>query len=502
MKRRFENSIGITLVALVVTIVVLLILAGITLTFVFGDNSVLKKATEAKLQMQIAQAREKLEIVLNGAKIEKHTNNQYNENEFLDEYIISKIEQVEIIGDIAVVDGYAFELDRSVPKIGEYVGQKEELVFPEVKIDNLEYATDYKTAKFTIIAREEINGISKIEIIQYGQVIDTFEYSNSKDEITKEYTVQQNGVYTVKAYSKLTNKATTEVKEIIMAVEYSPNGDATYKKEHSTKVTVKEGTDRVKSLKYQWSKELTMPEESTFSQSCNNNSTITGKDMTGTYYLWTLLETQSGKKNICRSEGFSFDNEGPEVSVTSTPESETSFILKVDANDEFSEIKQYEFYVEGKLVDVQKAPNCSYTWRGTEMVKDKECYVIVTDSLGNATKAETKARTKLFTWEKSVLITPAQYEFEENIKADSVSSLGSAWLYDTMPTIDQTTGKVKPTSDVKIYNDINANVTGMYYITWQNSVARCTRLSGRPNNIGIYFDKVYTVKCVREAVYR
>ena len=38
---------GITLIALVVTIVVLLILAGITISLVFGPNGVVKKAQEA-----------------------------------------------------------------------------------------------------------------------------------------------------------------------------------------------------------------------------------------------------------------------------------------------------------------------------------------------------------------------------------------------------------------------------------------------------------------------
>ena len=52
---------GITLVALVVTIVVLLILAGITITYVFGDNSVFKQASDAKLKTDIAQWQERLE---------------------------------------------------------------------------------------------------------------------------------------------------------------------------------------------------------------------------------------------------------------------------------------------------------------------------------------------------------------------------------------------------------------------------------------------------------
>ena len=45
MVSKREN--GITLIALVVTIVVLLILAGITISLVFGSNGVIKKAQEA-----------------------------------------------------------------------------------------------------------------------------------------------------------------------------------------------------------------------------------------------------------------------------------------------------------------------------------------------------------------------------------------------------------------------------------------------------------------------
>ena len=43
-----KGSDGITLVALVVTIVILLILAGITIMYTMGDNSIFKKAQEAK----------------------------------------------------------------------------------------------------------------------------------------------------------------------------------------------------------------------------------------------------------------------------------------------------------------------------------------------------------------------------------------------------------------------------------------------------------------------
>ena len=48
MKQKLRRETGITLVALVVTIVVLLILAGVTLMYTMGDNSIFKKAQDAK----------------------------------------------------------------------------------------------------------------------------------------------------------------------------------------------------------------------------------------------------------------------------------------------------------------------------------------------------------------------------------------------------------------------------------------------------------------------
>lgn len=52
------NQKGITLIALVVTIVVLLVLAGITISLVFSENGVINKAQEANENTQIAQVRE------------------------------------------------------------------------------------------------------------------------------------------------------------------------------------------------------------------------------------------------------------------------------------------------------------------------------------------------------------------------------------------------------------------------------------------------------------
>ena len=62
MRRKTKEENGITLIALVVTIVVLLILVGITLTYVMGDNGIVKKAQDAKVRHEISQYQELIDL--------------------------------------------------------------------------------------------------------------------------------------------------------------------------------------------------------------------------------------------------------------------------------------------------------------------------------------------------------------------------------------------------------------------------------------------------------
>ena len=51
MKNQMKGKKGITLIALVITIVVLLILAGVTIATLTGDNGLLQKKQRTILQM-------------------------------------------------------------------------------------------------------------------------------------------------------------------------------------------------------------------------------------------------------------------------------------------------------------------------------------------------------------------------------------------------------------------------------------------------------------------
>ena len=67
MKLNLKERNGITLIALVITIIVLLILAGVTIATLTGDNGILKKAGDAKTQTEQAKEDENLKIAIAGS---------------------------------------------------------------------------------------------------------------------------------------------------------------------------------------------------------------------------------------------------------------------------------------------------------------------------------------------------------------------------------------------------------------------------------------------------
>ena len=69
--RRIRKDNGITLIALVVTIIVLLILAGVTISLIIGQNGIIGKANRAKLVNDQQSIKERLLLAIQDATIEK-----------------------------------------------------------------------------------------------------------------------------------------------------------------------------------------------------------------------------------------------------------------------------------------------------------------------------------------------------------------------------------------------------------------------------------------------
>ena len=80
-----RNERGITLIALVITIVVLLILAGVSIAMLTGNNGILTQAQKAKSETEKAGDKEKIQLAVNSAKIENEGNQDLSQNGLQDE---------------------------------------------------------------------------------------------------------------------------------------------------------------------------------------------------------------------------------------------------------------------------------------------------------------------------------------------------------------------------------------------------------------------------------
>ncbi len=188
MKNGKKEQIGITLVSLVVTTIILLILAGIAISLTIGNNGLFSRSKIAVEEHEEAKAREKLELALSNIQLDK------NIKKISDEYIDKELAKDEmiIIGNIVIVDGWQFEIDRSIPKIVMSIGKgrENENIYIETKV---EVSKDYINAKIDINVAYEEGRISEIIVNGEKKLV-----SETEDKEYKiEYIAKENGKYTI-----------------------------------------------------------------------------------------------------------------------------------------------------------------------------------------------------------------------------------------------------------------------------------------------------------------
>ena len=77
-KERKKQAKGITLIALVITIIVLLILAGVSIATLTGDNGILQQTQNAKTKTTEGEEKEQIRLGYSEYQISKHTGGQEN----------------------------------------------------------------------------------------------------------------------------------------------------------------------------------------------------------------------------------------------------------------------------------------------------------------------------------------------------------------------------------------------------------------------------------------
>ena len=101
MKNKLKERKGITLIALVITIIVLLILAGVSIAMLTGDNGILTQANNAKKETEVKGLKEEVNLMMQKRKIDESTGQKVALKEDLEKEISGNkgIEEIEGIAE-------------------------------------------------------------------------------------------------------------------------------------------------------------------------------------------------------------------------------------------------------------------------------------------------------------------------------------------------------------------------------------------------------------------
>ena len=168
--KKNRNSKGITLIALVVTIIVLMILAGVSVSMLTGQNGILNRAAEAKEKTDSSSDLEELQI-----KAYEALTNYYvsGSNESESEYILKKLNGAGIVADektgTVTYKGKTYDISDIMGKTGE---QKAIAAQTDVKLKQITKATAteaadialFNTGKIRMIIQEENDATNRAVI--------------------------------------------------------------------------------------------------------------------------------------------------------------------------------------------------------------------------------------------------------------------------------------------------------------------------------------------------
>ena len=386
---------GITLIALVVTIVVLLILAGITISLVFGSNGVIQKAQDSKEQTEIGEMREKLEM----AKVPVYAdgNGSYKVQDYWD-----RIESEGLIADktVDIIDngdgtyevtttpGYVFEITVEPNKeiaeniiIGECIGKGENL---SIGIRVVKKTTN--SIEIEVVRAEGASNF-KYSIKKQGEEYGAAEEKSETRHVFSGLT--QGGIYTIKVEAtkdgeQQTVEKTVQVGEIPLAIDgdviWTGNGQA------SVRIYTEE-----EGYQIEWQKNGISEGSWTREASGVKEKTITGLVNGDIIYARLYDGVSSGKYANIEV----MDKIAPEITKFEIVEvTQSSVFVKVEANDFESGLATtgaYKYYLENELKEISN--NINYNYINLNTKHTYNLTVEVVDNVGNKARKVQKVTT-------------------------------------------------------------------------------------------------------------
>ena len=194
---RYESNAAITLIALIITIIILLILAGVTLNMVMGDSGIFGKANNAKNKTEVAQCEEELRMCVLELQTDAATNGTTFNMDTIKNKFVEKVKELENTTEIefpteksetrldGTYKGYEFYIDE---KYAAHIGEKATGISLTTSINPSGWTQGPVTATITIKSNNGINNVEPDEGSKNGN-----EYIITKENIAEnksfEYTV-------------------------------------------------------------------------------------------------------------------------------------------------------------------------------------------------------------------------------------------------------------------------------------------------------------------------
>ena len=214
-----NKEMGITLIALAVTIIVLLILAGIVINLTVGNNGLFERARDTTGEYDKASVMEEVNMILSEYQFAKLSGETTSLEDFLEEKGFENITnngdgtiKAEYKGYEVIIDGDKLEI-KEITKLGGVV--------PEFTVTQ-ETSADNKKVTIKVTITNEVGSVDSIKLInEKGQeVTGTINGKEGTFEVTA------NGTYTVEVKAtteevQRSNRKKVEVNSIL--VEFSTN---------------------------------------------------------------------------------------------------------------------------------------------------------------------------------------------------------------------------------------------------------------------------------------
>ena len=319
-----NNKKGITLIALVVTVVVLIILAGVSINAVLGDNGIIKKANQAASVTKEAEVKE----AINRTILEFYLTNDY---ETLEDFLKAKAEDGSIDSVTKNADGtltvkkgnYSVTVENKTNSSGGSSSGGStggETQTPEITIGEAK-----------VVANSDGTGsaITDANSVYLGNTLYiTFSHSITGGTTTVDktipYAVTKNGTYTFTVTGTVNGKSYTKN----VSVTVNQFKDVYEYMQTNTKVTYSDG-------------EVWVPEG--FKVADDSASTVQGgvviEDKDGNQFVWVPVATLADYKRTWYTEYDSFSSYSealPEDEKTSVERYKGFYIGRYEAGDKES----------------------------------------------------------------------------------------------------------------------------------------------------------------------